>query len=81
MNEKILFVWHECYYNVSTYKVEYSCHFMVALGSCMTCHQMLQGFPFMGEILLHRNSKITCLYFETWCKSFFLTTCRPLQIH
>jgi len=77
--KRILFPWHECYYTVSTYTVECSCHFVLAFGGCMTCHQMLQGFPGVSEILLHRNSKITRLYFEIRCKCFFLTTCRPLQ--
>ena len=64
MYEKFLSLWHECYYTVSTYKLECTCYFVAAFGSCMTCHQMLQGFPCVSEWLLHRNSKITCLYLE-----------------
>jgi len=45
----------------------------------MTCHQVLQGFPGISEVLLHRNSNMSCLYCARCCKYFCLTSCGHLQ--
>jgi len=52
---------------------------VAAFGSCMTCHQVLQGFPGVSEVLLHRNSNMTCLYCASCHKYSCFTACRLLQ--